>query len=81
MKVGECGTLLGPQRYGGKEVQGAMIANNPEDESVTPYEPPIADAAIGNADETHESQLDVELVGRPTDEELQAFLAEEKRGK
>ncbi|MAI72364.1 MAG: hypothetical protein CMM01_15830 [Rhodopirellula sp.] len=71
---------MGPQRYGGKEVQGAMIANNPEDESVNPYEPPIADAAIGNADETHESQLDVELVGRPTDEELQAFLAEEKSG-
>jgi len=62
-----------------QEVAGLVVTDNAEDDSVNPYAPPISDPAVMKADDASQNSLNVELLGRPTQVELEACLAAEQR--
>lgn len=71
--------VLAREQFCLQEVAGLVVTNNSEDDSVNPYAPPISAPAVMKVDDASQSSLNVELLGRPTQVELEACLAAEQR--
>ena len=71
--------VLACEQFCFQGVAGLVVTDNAEDDSVNPYAPPISAPAVMKVDDASQSSLNVELLGRPTQVELEACLAAEQR--